>query len=189
MWSGKTTELLRRYDRKVLAKVPCLLVKHCSDTRYDHEDHIVTHVNTYGLHSKGQASIYDTISNLIIGEKLYSDNGRNIDTIFIDEIQFFSDKHLCLDLLNIGINVVVAGLNGDFKRHMFPGMDALFASAYDIQMLTAVCSKCYKDACHTARITHKNRSQPQYQQLQVGGSDMYQAVCLRCYQSLHQPNI
>lgn len=174
MWSGKTTELLRRYDRKVHAHVDCLLVKHGIDTRYGHQ-HIITHVNTYGLHTKGQAVIYDTIAGLISGEGLFSD--RKVDSVFIDEIQFFSDKHLCLELLRVGINVVVAGLNGDFKQNMFPGMDKLFAHASDITMLTAVCGKCRKqDAPFSCKLKETTGSQ----EVDIGGAEKYIPLCMGC---------
>lgn len=174
MWSGKTTELLRQYDRKVHAQLDCILVKHGIDTRYG-PNHVVTHVNTYGLHTKGQAVIYETISGLIQGEGLFS---RSIDTVFIDEIQFFSDKKLCLELLNVGINVVVAGLNGNFKRQMFPDMDQLFSSASEIIMLTAVCGVCKKD---DAPFSSKLRSDGDAQAVDVGGADKYVPTCLKCW--------
>lgn len=184
MWSGKTTELLRRYDRKVHARLNCLLVKHGIDTRY-HQEHITTHVNTYGLHTKGQAVIYTTISDLISGEGLFSE--RKIDSVFIDEIQFFSDKHLCLELLKVGINVVVAGLNGDFKQHMFPGMDILFAHASDITMLTAVCTKCRKE---DASFSCKLQADKNAQAIDVGGADKYIPLCLGClHKTTHELKI
>lgn len=187
MWSGKTTELLRQYDRKTHAKVKCLLVKHGIDNRYSDED-IVTHTNTYGLHTKGSAKTYSTIEEIIKylnqaeSKSEPESEPKGISTIFIDEIQFFPDKHMCLDLLDAGIDVVVAGLNGDYKRTMFQGMDILFAAASDIKMLTAVCGSCQKEgACYTARIAVSDSDN----NIDVGGSDKYMAVCPSCY--LHGP--
>lgn len=179
MFSGKTTELLRLYDRKIHAKVPCLLVTHACDTRYS-KNHVTTHTNKFDLHTKGQAVSYDTIMSLIKGEGLFAN--KTIDTVFIDEIQFFTDMYLCLDLLNIGINVVVTGLNGDYRRNMFPGMDRLFSSASEITMLTAICSKCQKEAAFTA----KHKSVSKLSVIDVGGSDKYMPVCLHCWSSMHQ---
>lgn len=182
MWSGKTTELLRQFDRKVHAKLSCLLVKHGYDTRYS-TDQVVTHVNTYGMSTKGHAVIYKTIADLIKGEGLFT---QTYHTVFIDEIQFFPDKYLCLDLLNVGINVVIAGLNGDFNRKMFPGMDVLFASASEIKMLTAICSKCKsEDASFTVKL-HEHTGHSREGQchgkssIDMGGSEKYMTVCLKC---------
>jgi thymidine kinase len=87
----------------------------------------------------GQPSVYQTIADLCQWEDLFSIAAETkIDTVFIDEIQFFPDKHLCLEILNFGINVVVAGLNGDYMQQMFLGMDVLFAYTSDICLLTAI---------------------------------------------------
>ena len=180
MWSGKTTELLRQYDRKVHAQLKCRLVKHGIDNRYA-SNHLVTHENTYGSHTKGQAVVYKTISDLIKGEGLFIT--PSMDTVFIDEIQFFPDKQLCLELLRFGINVVVAGLNGDYKQQMFPGMSQLFASANDIRMLTAVCGVCrLEDAPFSCKMITSDK-----QQIDVGGSDKYIPACLKCMISLNPP--
>lgn len=173
MWSGKTTELLRQYDRKVHANVNCLLVKHTIDARYD-TGHVVTHKNTYGLTTKGQAVVYSTIIDLINGEGLMR---TSPDTVFIDEIQFFPDKLLCLDLLNVGINVVVAGLNGDYKQRMFQDMDRLFASASHIIMLTAVCGICRKEDAPFSCKLHAHVNASAYD---VGGAEKYVPMCLGC---------
>jgi len=184
MWSGKTTELLRQYDRKMHAKVKCLLVKHGIDTRYQSQNHVVTHVNTYGLHTKGQAVVYDTISALIHGEGLFADN--KTDTVFIDEIQFFPDKHLCLELLNVGIDVVLAGLNGDFNQCMFPGMDALFAAASDIRMFTAICGLCHREDAPYSSKLQKGGNQ---QSIDIGGADKYIPTCLKCKNQITRTNL
>lgn len=182
MWSGKTTELLRQYDRNVHAQLSCLLVKHGIDTRYG-TNHVVTHVNTYGLHTKGQAVVYHTIADLIQGEGLFS--GRKLDTVYIDEIQFFPDKHLCIELLNVGMNVVVAGLNGDYLQQLFPGMDTLIASASNIQMLTAICGICkINDAPFSCKINTDSTNT----NVDVGGADKYIPVCLKCKLQLHNSN-
>ena len=44
MFSGKTTELIRRYTRYELAGKKCILIKYSKDTRYDNNN-IVTHDN------------------------------------------------------------------------------------------------------------------------------------------------
>ena len=47
MFSGKTTELLRRYKRYIIANKKCLLVKFNEDNRYS-KGKIVTHDNITG---------------------------------------------------------------------------------------------------------------------------------------------
>ena len=48
MFSGKSTELLRKVDRHLRADRKCLLVSYQLDNRYSIEDAIVTH-DRYGL--------------------------------------------------------------------------------------------------------------------------------------------
>jgi thymidine kinase len=180
MWSGKTTELLRQFDRKEHAQLKCLLVKHGMDTRYDPgKGQVATHQSTYGTCTKGQAVVYNSMADLITGEGLLGP--ARWDTVFIDEIQFFPDKKLCLELLNAGINVVVAGLNGDYKQEMFADMDVLFAHAESIMMLTAVCGNCRSD---DAPFSCKLQLGVGAGVLDVGGAEKYIPLCLKCMKEL-----
>lgn len=169
MWSGKTTELLRLFDRKTRASLKCLLVKHGIDNRYG-ENLVSTHTNIEGYSNKVQALSCELISN-IYDKITISD----YNTIFVDEIQFFADKTKCLDILKLGIDVVVAGLNGDWKQEMFPDMSKLFSCASDIRLLTAICGVCRKsEACYTSKICTTAS------QIDVGGADKYIPTCLYC---------
>ena len=168
MFSGKTTELLRLYDRKVIGDVPCLLVKYCGDTRYS-SDEIMSHRTTGGHGVQAPAMSAGTISEIM----------DHIDgpcaAVFIDEIQFFPDKGVILDILDLGIDVFVSGLNGDWQRKMFPGMSELFSAACNITMLQAVCGFCKADnACYTVRTTSENED------IVIGGADKYKAACPKC---------
>ena len=168
MWSGKTSELLRRYERAKLQQTPCILVKPSIDNRYE-KGYVVSH--RPGLQCA--ALVYPTISDLIIEESLYASDIRKI---FIDEIQFFPDKEQCLELLKSGIDVCVAGLNSNFMREMFAGMPTLFASAHSIDMLCAVCGVCNGDATQTARTVQGGQGD-----IDVGGEEKYIATCIKCH--------
>ena len=78
MFSGKTTELLRRYNRYKIGGKKCLLIKHSSDNRYS-DSFISTHDKI--LKEALSISCLEKVDNLI----------NNYDVIFIDEIQFFKD--------------------------------------------------------------------------------------------------
>jgi thymidine kinase len=43
MFSGKSTEMLRRVRRYQAAKRRCLVIKYARDTRYGKEDTLITH--------------------------------------------------------------------------------------------------------------------------------------------------
>ena len=164
MWSGKTTELLRLFDRRSRASLNCLLVKHSVDDRYSN-DYVSTHIGY-----KIPAQSCNSITHLMKQVDVTKYNG-----IFIDEIQFFTDKKLCLKILEAGVDVVVAGLNGDWKQQIFPDMDVLFSNASDIRLLTAICGICRKqEACLTVKKVGDNK------QIAVGGSETYIPSCLGC---------
>jgi thymidine kinase len=182
MFSGKTTELLRLYERKRRAKINCLLVKYSGDRRYA-TDAVWSHSYTddpddpEGLHQLRIGGVpaisLDKLSALFEVEMGITE----YDTVFIDEIQFFPDKEQVLHLLTLDIDVNVSGLNGDYLRRPFPGMDQLFALAYQICSLRAVCGFCRsEEACFTTRLSTTDSAQ-----ILVGGAELYRASCLRCH--------
>jgi thymidine kinase len=61
----------------------------------------------------------------------------------IDEAQFFDDEivSVCNDLANMGIRVVVAGLDMDFKGNPFGPMPALMATAEYVTKVHAICTR------------------------------------------------
>ena len=167
MFSGKTTELLRLFERKTHAGVPCILVKFAGDTRYS-DDHVVSHRDTFGnvrqMPSVSLSKLRDLEVHLVPG----------INTVFIDEIQFFPDKDFINELLDRDINVTASGLNGNWRAKMFPGMSDLFAMAYDIKMFQSVCGFCKSEnACYSKKIIPDKDG--------IGGSEMYRAACRDCF--------
>ena len=84
MFSGKTSELVRRYNRHTIGGRKCLMIKFKRDTRYDDEA-VVTH---------------DKIKiKAFVCEYLYEadDEVVNYDVICIDELQFYKDAHIMCD--------------------------------------------------------------------------------------------
>lgn len=108
MFSGKTSELLRRYRRYSFGGKKCLLVKYDKDCRYS-DNYIVTHD---GLkHEAVNCNELSNISFLI----------DNYDIILIDEIQFFKDAvefyENSVDMKNKIL--IVSGLMELFKENLF----------------------------------------------------------------------
>lgn len=165
MFSHKTSELIKIYRRKIIAKSRCLLIRYKRDTRYDLQD-LSTHD---GL--KIPAVSTEELLKLNL-------NHADYDNIFIDEIQFYPDKlQFCDDMANQGVNIYASGLSGDYQRKPFQGMGDLIAIAYDIKFQTAVCDVCHRDnsACYSKRITNSDQT------ILIGGHDTYQAVCRTCW--------
>jgi len=81
----------------------------------------------------------------------------------------------CDSLANEGKIVIISALDGDYNRELFGEISQLISKAEHILKLKAVCTECYQDASFTKRkIDNK-------EQLLIGGSESYIAVCRRCY--------
>lgn len=172
MFSGKTTELHRLFERKIRAGINCILIKYTKDDRYS-TDHVVSHKDMFGNYKQIPCV---NISYLRELHDIISNSTVKPETIFIDEIQFFPDKEVIDDILSNGINVIASGLNGDWQRKMFPGMADLFSLAYEITMCQAICGFCKSEnACYSKKIGAKDG---------IGGEDMYRASCHACYLKL-----
>ena len=130
MFSGKTEELIRRLKRAQFAKQRIEIFKPIVDTRYDDEMVVSHDANEIRSTPVPVASNIRLLAN-------------DVDVVGIDEAQFFDDEivAVCNDLANLGIRVIVAGLDMDFKGNPFGPMPALMATAEYVTKVHAVCTK------------------------------------------------
>ncbi|GAU92008.1 hypothetical protein RvY_04159-2 [Ramazzottius varieornatus] len=164
MFSGKTTELLRRVNRYRIAKYKTLLIKFAKDVRYD-EECVSTHDRHTGTARKA----------LCLKECLAECEVH--DVIGIDEGQFFPDiLEVAEALANKGKTVIVAALDGTYQREGFGDIIKLVPKAEKIDKLSAVCIICNEDAAYTRRFTAETAVEL------IGGADKYMAVCRECFQ-------
>ena len=102
-----------------------------------------------------------------------------VDVVCIDEAQFFGDlyKSVVEMVETYGLHVIVAGLSGDYKRENFGEIYKLFPLADTMVKLDAYCGMCNDGttAPFTKRISGGG------DQVEVGSSDKYVAVCRMCY--------
>ncbi len=107
MFSGKTTALLQRVTRERAAGQRVQIIKSALDTRY-HMQHITTHSGDK-LPCMTSPRLLPLLSDpLILASTM----------IAIDESQFFPDlvDFVASAAEVLGKDVLVAGLDGDFKR-------------------------------------------------------------------------
>ena len=163
MFSGKSSELIRRVKRYTRANRECLVIKYKKDTRYTGPDDLSTHDRT----------TYPAVSAEIkLAEVL--EKALTADVVAIDEAQFFVDLvEFAEGLAKLGKTVLVAGLDGDFEQKPFLPMLYLWPHAETILKLTAICD-CNADAAFTKRIVEST------QQELIGGAESYVAVCREC---------
>jgi len=174
MFSGKTTELLRRLKRHKLSHKKVLIVKYSKDERYSKTE-ICTHDNI--KHDKS----YDVINTNDLNEvadylQQQMEDYNPIDVIGIDEGQFFDDINIFCDLWTNYHNkkIIISALNGDYKRKMFNNLVTLIPICEDITKLTSIC-RCGQEASFTHR-----KIKGEEQEI-IGGKDIYKPLCRNCF--------
>lgn len=176
MFAGKTTYLINLLvaNEKVNRVVACF--KPLKDNRYS-EDKIKTHNGAEHICNPIQ-SPYEV--KLCVKTSLFT-NGVNVDVVGIDEAQFFEPSHMqtvVSELLNMDINVIIAGLAQNSFGEPFGAMGSLLAMADEVVQLPALCAKCrYNKATRTFRKTLST------ERVLVGGADDYEPRCFTCWRN------
>jgi thymidine kinase len=141
MFSGKTEELIRRMKRAEFAKMKVEIFKPKIDIRYS-EENVVSHDQT-----AIRSTAIEHSSQLLI---LASD----VEVVGIDEAQFFDEglPEVCNQLANMGIRVIIAGLDMDYLGRPFGPMPHLLAIAEFVTKVHAICVQTGNLAHHSYRI-------------------------------------
>jgi len=167
MFSGKTEELIRRLKRATIAQQRVEIFKPSIDIRYSVEE-VVSHDSNSVVSTPVDTS--ETIL-LMTGD---------VDVVGIDEAQFFDNNlpHVCNKLADMGIRVIVAGLDMDYLGKPFGPMPALCSIAEDVTKVHAICLKCGSLAQYSHRLVSGNK------QVMLGEKDEYVPLCRSCYQKV-----
>ena len=171
IFSGKTTELIRRVERQMIAGKKVVIFKPSVDTRY-HPSLIISH---NGL--KINASVVPPDEE---GVKRISSESINYDVIGIDEGQFFPPV-LADELNKLATEkiIIVSALNLDFKGEPFETTMKLLAYADKVVSLTAVCKVCGRPATRTQRLIDGKPAPRDSPRILIGGLEAYEARCRR----------
>jgi len=165
MFSGKTEELIRRIKRARIAKQKVEIFKPGIDVRYSETD-VVSHDAT----ALSSIPIESSNSLLLLVED-------DVDVVGIDEAQFIDNDltHVCVELANRGVRVIVAGLDMDFKGLPFGPMPSLCAVADYVTKVHAICMKCGSPAVFSHRLVDDDR------RVMLGETQEYEPLCRSCY--------
>ena len=168
MFSGKSEELLRRLRRALIARQRVQVFRIATDTRGGEADMLRTRDNR-SLSAVTVASSDEMREKLSLG----------VEVVGIDEAQFFDRGlvELATELADLGVRVIVAGLDLDFRRRPFGPIPELMAIAEYVDKMHAVCVRCGAAAQYSLRIAAGE------QQVLVGDTEAYEARCRRCYNS------
>uniref|UniRef100_A0A6C0I8Q8 thymidine kinase n=1 Tax=viral metagenome TaxID=1070528 RepID=A0A6C0I8Q8_9ZZZZ len=164
MFSGKSTELIRRINTTKSINKNILVINYSLDNRYSSQNEISTH-DLQKMKCLKVSFIKDSF-----------DLVNDYDSIFIDEGQFFPDLYDSVIMLVEKFNkhVIVSGLDGDSNRSVFGDMIRLIPMCDTVDKLRAYCNKC-NDGTY-GPFTKKISGSPS-ELLDIGGSDKYIPVC------------
>lgn len=172
MYSGKSEELIRRLKRAKIAKQDVIVFKPCIDNRYSKED-VVSHsgisIRAIAINHPEEILDYITDETQVVG---------------IDEVQFFHERvvEIALKLADMGIRVITAGLDMDFKAEPFGPVPGLLSRAEFVDKLQAVCMKCGSPATRTQRLINGEPARYDDPIILVGATESYEARCRKCHQ-------
>lgn len=165
MFSGKTTELVKRYKRYILSGKSCIMIKYINDIRYD-ENMVVTHDNIK----------IEAIPCTLLSE--VNEIVKKYDVVCIDEVQFYADAHIfCDKWANQGKIVEASGLSGTFNRTPFYVVSRLIPLAETLVMLDAICVQTGKRGSFTKLTVENITGGIEI----IGGADKYLPVDRKTY--------
>lgn len=178
MFSGKSSALIRKLSQ--LSGEPLFLnvlyINHAIDDRAETD---------YSSHSpllKDTKLNYDTVKADDISKLI--DIAKEYDVIGIDETQFFSKNVVDFVLQLVEKHnkyVIVAGLDGDFRRNKFGHLLDLIPFADNVTKLHAYCKPCAENKKTLVTALFTNYQNDTHETVIVGAGEKYQPVCRKCY--------
>ena len=167
MFSAKTTSLLSSLDRFKYQGKKIVAFKPQLDDRYSNDD-ISTHSGW-----KTPAICVKTGRDIL--EKLAEQNG-NPNVIAVDEAFMIPGvADVLIWLYRRGYTIVVSSLDLSAGGKPFEEIEKMLPWATKVEKLCAVCVVCNKDAFYTYK------KQLGGDEIEVGGSELYEPRCLKCH--------
>lgn len=158
---------MRRLRRFTFAKRKVLVIKYAGDTRYTAGEELSSHDRV--TMAAAPASCLAAVAHLV----------KDSEVIGIDEGQFYPDLVECVEQwADAGKIIIIAALDGDFRRKPFGRVLELVPLAEHVTKLSAVCTGCGRDAAFTKRTVAAMQLQL------IGGSEAYVPNCRQCFTGL-----
>ena len=167
MFSGKTSELIRRIERCIYARQEFEIFKPKLDTRYS-EVAIVSH-----------SKVSLTAQPVSSAKEILKQSSSTSEVVGIDEAQFFDETLVSVvqELATQGKRVIIAGLDQDFRGMPFEPMPQLMAIAEFVSKSSAICLVCGNPASRTQRMVKTQ------DQVVLGADESYEARCRKCHRT------
>jgi len=177
MFSGKTNIILTHSRISKVIKEKYVIIKPNIDNRYTNDSFIVSHNKM-----KEPCIMVNDLKNIINNNII-----KSVKKIYIDEAQFLKNlKNFVIECVdNMNKDIIIVGLDGDFRRQPMGEILSLIPYAYKIIILNAKCLLCYdgSDAIFTCKKVKDNKT------VDVGSSDKYISLCRKHYLSDKNNNI
>ena len=167
MFAGKTSELLKRILWAKHQNKKIIVIKPIIDNRYS-EKIIISHNDL--SHECFAMKNWDEIN------KNFKLNKKNVDVVFLDEIQFMKTKETIENIENIlnnNIDVICAGLDQDSRGKPWETSSMVLGLSDKILKIYGFCNVCGMEATKTYRKTVGGG------RTQVGAADIYEPRCLK----------
>ncbi|RCW48273.1 MULTISPECIES: thymidine kinase [unclassified Halanaerobium] len=172
MYCGKSEELIRRIKRIKIAQQQVKVFKPALDDRYSRKN-VVSHSG----HSIQAVPVDHP-------EEIFKKIDSSSDAVAVDEAQFFHKDliEICEKMADMGMRVIIAGLDRDFRGEPFGPMPELLARAEYVDKLHAICIKCGEPASRTQRLIDGRPASYDDPVIFVGAEEVYEARCRSCHE-------
>jgi len=181
--SGKTLDLLKVAYNYSENDMNAVLLTSKIDNRYGND--IIK--SRAGVVEKEAIGVDEKDDIYEIIEYKRSITQEDINCILVDEVQFFSEKHIyqmskIVDELNIP--VICYGLRSDFKNQPFGASKILMAIADELEEIKTICSVCKKKKASVNAKVIDNVVIFSGETIDIGGNEKYKPMCRKCHNNL-----
>lgn len=175
MFSGKTTELIRRLNTFASIGKKCVYINSFLDNREEKD------FSTHNPDLKSLTKI-DSMKVKFINY-CFIEKVKKYDVIGIDESQLFGVNlsPTTIEFLTDKLDkkIIMSGLNGDFKRNKFGRLIDLIPICDTVVKLYPYCTKCSEDGKIEKALFSKKINEDT--KIVDVGYDNYIPVCRKCY--------
>lgn len=189
MFSGKSTELIKKIRNMKVINVNYIVIKPLIDNRYE-INKIISHDKDYEkLFDQNIETTQNKVKNILFNDQciitndlmdITNDQISKFKCIIIDEGQFL--LNLKIQVLNwvenLNKHVIIGGLDGDYKRNSIGEILKLIPFADNYKKYTALCKLCNDEtpALFSHRILDVDKNQ-----VLIGSIDTYIPLCRMHY--------
>jgi thymidine kinase len=202
MFSGKSGSLVEGVKRRIIGKQKqghdFLVFNHKSDKRYG-EKVLASHngIQVTADPIESSTELLENLFELKEGKLYLKDKFKNLRALYLDEAQFFDNKmgevlelidQYFLHTSNYTFEILVAGLDLDFRGEPFGPMPDIFARSHQVTKHMAVCSICGENkATKTQRLIEGKPAGYNDPVVLVGAKDAYTSRCDKHHQIPGKP--